>query len=170
MGLPAGWQKTAGSPAVTVAVADTGLDYTHVELASKVVQVIDLTVLEGDEPICKTLFGVSVDELAAEFGGPANGDWNGHGSWIGGNIAAALNGTGTNGTAPKVKLVALKISQWCGFSSTAAELAAFTTAADMGIDVVNISFGGYLDPADPESAVAFQAYADAIAYAAARAP
>jgi lantibiotic leader peptide-processing serine protease len=165
MGLPAGWEQTAGSPAVTVAVADTGLDYTHVELASKVVQVIDLTVLEGEEPICKTLFGVSDEELAAEFGGPANGDWNGHGSWIGGNIAAALNGTGTNGIAPKVNLVALKISQWCGFSSTAAELAAFTTAADMGIDVVNISFGGYLDPADPESAVAFQAYADAIAYA-----
>ncbi|HEX5879332.1 MAG TPA: S8 family serine peptidase, partial [Actinomycetota bacterium] len=165
MGLPAGWKQTAGKPAVTVAVADTGLDYTHAELASKVVQVIDLTVLEGEEPICKTLFGQSDDDLAAEFGGPANGDWNGHGSWIGGNIAAALNGTGTNGIAPKVKLVALKISQWCGFSSTAAELAAFTTAADMGIDVVNISFGGYLDPADPESAVAFQAYADAIAYA-----
>jgi lantibiotic leader peptide-processing serine protease len=165
MGLPAGWKQTAGSPAVTVAVADTGLDYTHAELASKVVQVIDLTVLEGEEPICKTLFGQSDDDLAAQFGGPANGDWNGHGSWIGGNVAAALNGTGTNGIAPKVKLVALKISQWCGFSSTAAELAAFTTAADLGIDVVNISFGGYLDPADPESAVAFQAYADAIAYA-----
>ena len=165
MGLPAGWEKTAGSPAVTVGVADTGLDYTHAELASKVVQVIDLTVLEGEEPICKTLFGQSDQDLAAEFGGPADGDWNGHGSWIGGNIGAALNGTGTNGIAPKVKLVALKISQWCGFSSTAAELAAFTTAADLGIDVVNISFGGYLDPADPESAVAFQAYADAIAYA-----
>jgi lantibiotic leader peptide-processing serine protease len=165
MGLPAGWEKTAGSPAVTVGVADTGLDYTHAELASKVVEVIDLTVLEGEEPICKTLFGTSDQDLAAEFGGPADGDWNGHGSWIGGNIGAALNGTGTNGIAPKVKLVALKISQWCGFSSTAAELAAFTTAADMGIDVVNISFGGYSDPADPESAVAFQAYADAIAYA-----
>ena len=165
MGLPAGWEKTAGSPAVTVGVADTGLDYTHAELASKVVQVIDFTVLEGEEPICKTLFGQSDQDLAAEFGGPADGDWNGHGSWIGGNIGAALNGTGTNGIAPKVKLVALKISQWCGFSSTAAELAAFTTAADLGIDVVNISFGGYLDPADPESAVAFQAYADAIAYA-----
>ena len=165
MGLPAGWEKTAGSPAVTVGVADTGLDYTHAELASKVVQVIDFTVLEGEEPICKTLFGQSDQDLAAEFGGPADGDWNGHGSWIGGNIGAALNGTGTNGIAPKVKLVALKISQWCGFSSTAAELAAFTTAADLGIDVVNLSFGGYLDPADPESAVAFQAYADAIAYA-----
>jgi hypothetical protein len=65
---------------VTVAVADTGLDDTHVELASKVVQVVDLTVLEGEEPICKTLFGVSDDDLAAQFGGPANGDWNGHGS------------------------------------------------------------------------------------------
>ena len=165
MGLPAGWERTAGSPAVTVGVADTGLDYTHAELASKVVQVIDFTVLEGEEPICKTLFGQSDQDLAAEFGGPADGDWNGHGSWIGGNIGAALNGTGTNGIAPKVKLVALKISQWCGFSSTAAELASFVTAADLGIDVVNISFGGYLDPADPESAVAFQAYADAIAYA-----
>ncbi|HEV2872960.1 MAG TPA: S8 family serine peptidase [Actinomycetota bacterium] len=165
MGLPAGWEETAGSPAVTVGVADTGLDYSHAELASKVVQVIDFTVLEGEEPICKTLFGQSDQDLAAEFGGPADGDWNGHGSWIGGNIGAALNGTGTNGIAPKVKLVALKISQWCGFSSTAAELASFVTAADLGIDVVNISFGGYLDPADPESAVAFQAYADAIAYA-----
>jgi len=168
MGLPQGWEETAGSPAVTVGVADTGLDFTHAELAAKVVQVIDLTVLEGDEPICKTLFGTSDQDLAAEFGGPATTDWNGHGSWIGGNIAAALNRTGTNGIAPKVKLVALKISQWCGFSSTAAELASFVTAADMGIDVVNISFGGYLDPADPESAVAFQAYADAIAYARSR--
>jgi len=99
-------------------VADTGLDFTHAELASKVVQVIDLTVLEGDEPICKTLFGHSDDDLAAQFGGPSTTDWNGHGSWIGGNIAAALNGTGTNGIARKVRLVALKNSQWCGFSST----------------------------------------------------
>jgi hypothetical protein len=165
MGLPKGWQETAGSSKVTVGVADTGLDFTHAELASKVVRVIDFTPLEGDEPICKTLFGQSDEDLAAQFGGPATTDWNGHGSWIGGNIAAALNGTGTNGIAPRVRLVALKISQWCGFSSTAAELAAFVTAADLGIDVVNISFGGYLDPADPESAVAFQAYGEAIAYA-----
>jgi Subtilase family len=142
MGLPRGWRETAGSRRVTVGVADTGLDFTHAELASKVVRVIDLTVLEGDEPICETMFGQSDEDLAAEFGGPATTDWNGHGSWIGGNIAAALDGRGTNGIAPKVKLVALKISQWCGFSSTAAELAAFVTAADLGIDVVNISFGG----------------------------
>jgi subtilisin family serine protease len=165
MGLPGGWRETAGSPKVTVGVADTGLDFTHAELASKVDRVIDLTTLEDAPGICKTEFGQSDQDLAAQFGGPATTDWNGHGSWIGGNIAAALNRTGTNGIAPKVRLVALKISQWCGFSSTAAEIAAFVTAADLGIDVVNISFGGYADPADPESAVLFQAYADAISYA-----
>ena len=96
-----------------MAVADTGLDFTHSELAPKVKQVIDFTGLE-DPPICKTAFGVSDEDLAAEFGGPATTDWNGHGSWIGGRIAAALDGKGINGIAPKVNLVALKISQWCG--------------------------------------------------------
>ncbi|HZA81211.1 MAG TPA: hypothetical protein VFC13_07030, partial [Actinomycetes bacterium] len=46
IGLPQGWRRTAGSEAVTVAVADTGLDYTHAELAPKVRRVVDLTTLE----------------------------------------------------------------------------------------------------------------------------
>jgi hypothetical protein len=33
IGLPQGWKTTAGSPAVTVAVADTGLDFTHAYIA-----------------------------------------------------------------------------------------------------------------------------------------
>ena len=37
------WKVTAGDPAVTVGVADTGLDYTHSELAPKVVHVVDFT-------------------------------------------------------------------------------------------------------------------------------
>src|SRR3712207_3864291 len=32
IGLPEGWQTTAGRPAVTVGVADTGLDFTHTDL------------------------------------------------------------------------------------------------------------------------------------------
>ena len=94
-------------------MADTGLDFTHAELAPKVKRVVDFTPLE-DPPVCKTFFGISDEELAAEFGGPATTDWNGHGSWIGGRIAAALDGQGINGIAPKVNLVALKIAQWCG--------------------------------------------------------
>jgi subtilisin family serine protease len=164
IGLPQGWKTTAGSRAVTVGVADTGLDFTHAELAPKVKQVVDLTDLE-DPPLCETLFGVSDDDLAAQFGGPAETDWYGHGSWIGGNIAAALDGKGVNGIAPKVNLVSLKISQWCGFSYSTTEIASFIAAADLGIDVVNISFGGYLDRSDPEQEVIYQAFIDAVAYA-----
>jgi lantibiotic leader peptide-processing serine protease len=165
IGLPQGWKTTAGSPKVTVGVADTGLDFTHRELRSKVKRVIDFTGLE-DPPICETFFGgISDADLAAEFGGPEKTDWNGHGSWIGGRIAAALNGTGINGIAPKVNLVALKISQWCGSAYDSTILAAFLTAADLGLDVLSISFGGTLDRSDPDQDAAYRAYVEAVVYA-----
>jgi subtilisin family serine protease len=164
MGLPQGWRTTAGSRAVTVGVADTGLDFTHVELRPKVKKVIDFTGLE-DPPVCKTFFGASDEDLAAQFGGPVNTDWNGHGSWIGGNIAAALDRKGVNGIAPRVGLVSLKIAQWCGFAYDSSLISSFVTAADLGIDLVNISFGGYLDRSDPEQDLIYRAYVDAVRYA-----
>jgi subtilisin family serine protease len=164
IGLPQGWKTTAGSPAVTVAVADTGLDFTHSELAPKVKQVVDFTGTE-DPPICKTAFGVSDQDLAKQFGGPVTTDWNGHGSWIGGNIAAALDGKGINGIAPRVNLVSLKISQWCGSAFDSELIDAFIAAADLGVDVVNISFGGYLNRNNPDEEVIYQAYIAAVQYA-----
>jgi hypothetical protein len=164
MGLPQGWRTTTGSSAVTVGVADTGLDFTHADLRSKVVKVIDFTGLE-DPPVCKSVFGVSDDDLAAELGGPPQTDWNGHGSWIGGNIAAAANRSGTLGIAPKVKLVALKISQWCGSTTDSTLLAAFVAGADLGLDVINISFGGYQETATAEGKLVYKQYADAVNYA-----
>jgi len=166
IGLPRGWKTTAGSPRVTVGVADTGLDFTHRELRNKVKRVVDFTGTE-DPPICKTFFTpkVSDADLAAQFGGPEKTDWNGHGSWIGGRIAAELNGTGINGIAPKVNLVALKISQWCGSAYDSEILDAFRAGADLGLDIVSISFGGYLDRTDPDQDAAYQAYVNAVAYA-----
>ncbi len=161
---PQAWKLTTGDPAVKVGVADTGLDYTHSELASQVVEVKDFTVAE-DPPLCKTYFGYSDQDASADFGGPVDTDWNGHGSWIGGNIAAALDGTGVNGIAPNVKLVALKISQWCGSAYDSTILDAFYYAANNGIDVVSISFGGYLDRSDPEQDLIYQQYVVAVKYA-----
>ena len=96
------FRVTTGSNRVTVGVADTGLDYTHSELATKVVHVEDFS----DPTVCPEVFEDPTTptdaDLAADTGGPADGDFNGHGSWIGGNIAGALDGTGINGIAPKV--------------------------------------------------------------------
>jgi subtilisin family serine protease len=167
---PEAWRTSAGSPAVTVGVADTGLDYTHSELSSKVVHVEDFTGMEGSPTLCEqvyagTDYAHSDAYWAEQYGGPETTDWNGHGSWIGGNIAAALDGLGINGIAPKIKLVALKISQWCGYAYDSEILAAFTYAANHGIDVVSISFGGYLDLAQPDQALVYQQYVKTVAYA-----
>ena len=158
------WNATIGSPSVTVGVADTGLDYTHSELASKVDSVVDFTVNE-DPPLCKTMFGTSDQELAKKLHAPADGDFFGHGTWIGGAIAGAADGKGINGIAPSVRLASLKIAQWCGFAYDSTMIDAFVYAADHGIPLVNISFGGYLDFSDPSQSAIYRAYTDAVSYA-----
>lgn len=157
---PKAWKTTTGKSTVLVGVADTGLDFTHSELAPKVAGVVDFT-----DSLCFDYFGMGDADWAAMYGGPANTDWNGHGSWIGGNIAGALDGVGINGIAPDVKLVALKIAQWCGYAWDSSILNSFYYAADHGIDVVSISFGGYLDRTDPDQDAIYQAYVGAVAYA-----
>ncbi len=155
------FRVTTGSPSVSVAVADTGLDYTHAELAPKVTQVVNF----ADPTLCKSLFDTSDADLAAETGGPLDGDFNGHGSWIGGNIAGALDGAGVNGIAPDVGLVSLKISEWCGYANDSEILDAFLYAANHHIDVVSISFGGYLDRSDPDQNLIYKQYVAAVQYA-----
>lgn len=164
VGAPDAWKVTEGNRGVTVGVADTGLDYTHPELAARVNSVVDLTTTE-DPPICSTYYGASDSDLSATYGGPVDTDWNGHGSWIGGNIAASLDGQGINGIAPTIGLTALKISQWCGSAYDSTILEAFVYAANHGIDIVSISFGGYLDRSDPEQDAAYRQYVSAVRYA-----
>jgi subtilisin family serine protease len=167
---PEAWRATTGSPRVMVGVADTGLDFTHAELGPQVARVVDFTTTE-DPPICKTFFpnpingdptGIGDEDLAAQLGGPETTDWNGHGSWIGGNIAAALDGEGINGIAPDVKLVSLKISQWCGSAYDSTIMDAFTYAGANHIDIVNISFGGYLDLSDPDQMAIWAMYNEVV--------
>lgn len=162
--LPLAHAVTYGRRALTVAVADTGLDYRHAELRGRVSRVVDFTRTE-DPPLCKTSRGIDDPELAAGHGVPDDNDFNGHGTWIGGSIAAALDGRGINGIAPKVRLVSLKISQWCGQAYDSEILAAFQYAAKHRIDVVNISFGGYLDRREPAQDAIYRQYVAAVAEA-----
>jgi subtilisin family serine protease len=168
IGGPAAWTTNGGDDDVLVAVADTGLDYTHSELDDKVIGVTDISATEGaGVEICKDLLDLGVDDqdLAALTGGPADGDFNGHGSWIGGNIAGEVNGNSVNGIAPGVSLVAVKISQWCGSAFDSEIMSGFLWAAEHGVDVVSISFGGYLDKSDPFQAAAYDLYESVVAYA-----
>jgi subtilisin family serine protease len=64
-----------------------------------------------------------------------------------------------------VNLVSLKISQWCGSAYDSELIGAFLLAADMGVDVVNISFGGYLDRSDLAQDLIYREYVAAVEYA-----
>ncbi len=159
------WALGSGDLAVTVAVMDTGVDYTHLELAphfshAKSNYFHDTACLDStgfdDTYVADVLYGGAVKN---------DNDFNGHGSWIGGNIAAVAGNGGINGIAPNVSLASLKISDWCGsaYSSTIAN--AMIWAGDHKIDVVNLSFGGFGDPSTPSGQAEIAMEKAAVKYA-----
>jgi subtilisin family serine protease len=93
--VPAAWQQWPGleGAGVTIAVLDTGIDGSHPELSPRVVG--GFNALAGANPS---------DYM----------DDNGHGTHVAGIIAAALNGQGIIGVAPRSTLLAVKVVDQCG--------------------------------------------------------
>jgi subtilisin family serine protease len=119
---------TGGSPAVVVGDIDTGLDYTHPDLAAN--------VSSADSANC--LSGTPVPGAVA-----ANDD-NGHGTHTAGTIAAASNGIGIVGVAPNVKVAGIKAGNADGYFFPEAVVCAFMWAGSRGLDVTNNSY--FADP------------------------
>jgi len=117
-----------GSPSVVVGDIDTGLDYTHLDLAPNV----DLT----NSVSC--IGGVPNTAPAAWM------DDNGHGTHTAGTIAAAKNGIGIVGVAPNVKIAGIKAGDANGFFFPEAVVCSFMWAGTHGIQVTNNSY--FADP------------------------
>ncbi|MGZ4614021.1 MAG: S8 family peptidase [Actinomycetes bacterium] len=119
---------TGGSPAVLVGDLDSGLDYTHPDLAANV----DF----ANSTSCDS--GVSNPSPAAWK------DDNGHGTHTAGTIAAAANGIGIVGVAPNVKIAAVKTGNTAGFFYPENVVCAFMWAGSHHFDVTNNSY--FADP------------------------
>ncbi len=117
-----------GSPGVVVGDIDTGLDFTHPDLAPNV----DF----ADSASC--LGGVPDTNPAAWM------DDNGHGTHTAGTIAAARNDIGIVGVAPKVKLAGIKAGTAAGFFFPEAVVCAFMWAGTHHINITNNSY--FADP------------------------
>jgi len=104
---------------VKVAVIDSGIDYTHPDLAHAYRGGYDF-VNQDPDPM----------------------DDNGHGTHVAGVIAAKPNGIGVLGVAPDVDLYALKVLDRTGAGYWSDVIAAIEWAIDQGIQVVNLSIGG----------------------------
>ena len=123
---PEAWEISTGSSDVTVAVIDSGIDYTHPDLAANYAGGVDFMSPDGD-PM----------------------DDHGHGTHVAGIIAAALNnltGTpgraeGVAGVAPHARIRAYKVCRADGTCDDFAIQQAIARAITDGAKVINMSLG-----------------------------
>jgi serine protease len=121
--LPDAWGVTAGSPAATVAVIDTGYR-PHADLGSAILPGYDFI---SDVPTANDGDGrdgdaqdpgdwiTSAENASGPFAGcgVSNSDW--HGTHVAGIIAAAINnGIGITGVAPNIKILPVRVLGKCG--------------------------------------------------------
>jgi subtilisin family serine protease len=136
-------KKQAGDKRVHVGILDTGVDGTHPDIAPNF-----------DAELSRN-FTIDIPNDAdgnpfdgpCEFRGcvdPANHDDGGHGTHVAGTIGAAANGFGVSGVAPNVSLVNIRGGQDAGSFFLQPVVDALTYGADIGLDVINMSF--YVDP------------------------
>jgi subtilisin family serine protease len=142
-----------GSRSVLVGDIDSGLDYTHPDLAPNVDFANSVSCIGG----------VPNPDPAAW------NDDNGHGTHTAGTIAAARNGIGIVGVAPNVRIAAIKAGNTDGFFFPEAVVCAFMWAGSHHIQVTNNSY--FADPwlfncrNDPEQRAIWEAERRAIRYA-----
>lgn len=138
------WAKTQGSSEVVVAVLDTGVDYTHTDLAENMwIRPESLPEYTDDElGTINDLHGFDANVNASD---PM--DENGHGTHCSGIIGAeGDNGEGIAGINWHVKIMPLKFLGRGGFGSTKDAIEAINYAIDrkkngVNIRVINASWG-----------------------------
>ena len=134
--------RTLGSAKVKVGIMDTGVQADHPDLhanfdykASRNFTTdipFDSRIVDGP---CESP-NSCVDPVGTDDGG--------HGTHVAGTVAAALDGFGLSGVAPKASIVEVRAGQDSGYFFAGPTVNALTYSGDAGLDVVNMSF--YVDP------------------------
>lgn len=126
-----------GDPRVLVAVIDTGVDKSHPDLTHAYDTALSrnfVTDYPGADGPCEQRGCVD----------PVGTDPLGHGTHVAGTIVAAADGFGMVGVAPEVRLVDLRAGQDSGLFFLTPTVRALVYAADIGVDVANLSY--FVDP------------------------
>jgi len=116
---------------VTVAVFDSGLDFVHADLNDNILTGLSVNCLDHldqDPPGCV----------------PGGQDDNGHGTFVGGIIAAEDNGQHIVGVAPDAKLIAVKVLDEDGSGPFTDIIAGLEYVIGLGsgmVQVANMSLG-----------------------------
>jgi len=139
---PEAWDLTTGSDSVTVAVVDSGVDYTHPDLGpdniwANAAETANLVDDDGN--------GLVDDVRGWDFlsGDNAPLDVDGHGTHVAGTIGARGNNSlGVTGVNWRVKVLPLRAGDETNGLAESAIVSSFAYACAKGAKVINGSFGG----------------------------
>ncbi len=146
IGAPEAWAAGLTGDGIIVAVLDTGVDVTHIELDD------NIWINVGEIP------GNNIDDDNNGFIDDVNGwdfvnndptveDADGHGTHVAGTISAENNGIGIVGGAFNAQIMPIKVLPDTGQGGTYFNLAqAIYYAVDNGAHVINMSLGGGVVP------------------------
>jgi subtilisin family serine protease len=156
-----------GDGSQTIAILDTGVDYTHPDLEANIW--INEAELNGVEGFDDDGNGFIDDVKGWDFINVDNEplDDNMHGTHVAG-IAGAVggNGIGITGAAWNVKLMPVKVFQASGVGDAATIAEGVTYASENGANIINMSFGSYAQSGTLQAALEI-AYSTSILVAAA---
>ncbi|HVS20987.1 MAG TPA: S8 family peptidase, partial [Pyrinomonadaceae bacterium] len=129
IGVTRAWQTTTGSPGVSIAVIDSGIDFTHPDLINN--EWTNPLPLNGDP------HGWDFVTDTADIK-----DEQGHGTAIAGIIAAqGNNATGVSGVMWRASLMSLRVLDNTGAGDVANAVEAIDYAVLHGAQVINLSWG-----------------------------
>ncbi|CAN5426482.1 hypothetical protein BH10BAC3_BH10BAC3_26420 [soil metagenome] len=137
---PQAWNAGYLGAGATVAVLDEGFWLNHPDLSANFLKSKARNFVNRDDlgaPFCG-----SFPECDPSDVGKKASDFS-HATFVSGIIAAGNNSVGTIGVAPSAKILPVKVlSDYAGFGITSWIAQGIVYAADQGVNVINMSFGG----------------------------
>lgn len=136
--------ESATGEGVQVGIIDSGVDYTHPDLAANVNVELSCSFITESAPPETRAPGEIPDTADPCDDKDAVLDRGGHGTHVASTVASPVNGIGVAGVAPDAEIVALKACVAGGYCMADSVSAALRYAGDQGLDVVNLSL--FADP------------------------